>query len=56
MALDALLERNNPEISWELKRDFDLVFKKVDEFFDKERVSMMYGLLLVLIDRHIPQS
>lgn len=34
-----LLDKDNPERSWELKRDFDLVFQKIDEFFDKESVS-----------------
>jgi len=34
-----LLDKNNPERSWELKRDFDLVFRKIDDFFDRETVS-----------------
>ena len=34
-----LLDRNNPERSWELKRDFALVFQKIDNFFDRETVS-----------------
>lgn len=34
-----LLDRNNPERSWELKRDFALVFQKIDDFFDRETVS-----------------
>lgn len=34
-----LLDKENPEISWELKRDFALVFQKIDNFFDKETVS-----------------
>jgi hypothetical protein len=34
-----LLDRDNPERSWELKRNFDLVFQRIDEFFDKENVS-----------------
>lgn len=34
-----LLDKDNPERSWELKRDFSLVFKKIDDFFDKEEVS-----------------
>jgi hypothetical protein len=34
-----LLDKNNPEKSWELKRDFNLVFKKIDNFFNKETVS-----------------
>jgi hypothetical protein len=33
-----LLDRHNLEKSWELKRDFPLVFQKIDDFFDKERV------------------
>lgn len=34
-----LLDKDNPERSWELKRDFNLVFQKIDNFFDKEIVS-----------------
>lgn len=34
-----LLDTNNPEESWKLKRNFDLVFSKIDEFFNRERVS-----------------
>jgi len=34
-----LLDKDNPEKSWELKRNFDLVFQKIDNFFDKETVS-----------------
>lgn len=34
-----LLDKHDREKSWELKRDFDLVFQKIDGFFDKERVS-----------------
>ena len=34
-----LLDKDNPERSWELKRDFTLVFQKIDNFFDKESVS-----------------
>ena len=34
-----LLDEDNPERSWELKRDFDLVFQKIDNFFDRETVS-----------------
>lgn len=34
-----LLDTRNPEESWKLKRNFDLVFSKIDEFFDKEKVS-----------------
>ena len=34
-----LLDRDNPERSWELKRNFDLVFRRIDEFFNKEIVS-----------------
>jgi len=36
---NVLLDRNNPERSWELKRDFALVFQKIDDFFDRETVS-----------------
>jgi hypothetical protein len=34
-----LLDKDNPEKSWELKRDFPLVFQKIDNFFDKEKVT-----------------
>lgn len=34
-----LLDTKNPEESWKLKRNFDLVFSKIDEFFNKEKVS-----------------
>lgn len=34
-----LLDKENPERSWELKRNFALVFQKIDNFFDKETVS-----------------
>lgn len=34
-----LLDKVSPERSWELKRDFGLVFQKIDNFFDNETVS-----------------
>jgi len=34
-----LLDTKNPEESWKLKRNFDLVFSKIDEFFNKQTVS-----------------
>lgn len=34
-----LLDRRNPERSWELKRDFNLVFQKIDAFFQQGVVS-----------------
>jgi len=34
-----LLDVNNPEDSWKLKRNFGLVFSKIDDFFNKEKVS-----------------
>jgi len=34
-----LLDKDNPEKSWELKRNFSLVFEKIDKFFDNEEVS-----------------
>ncbi|RKY29931.1 MAG: hypothetical protein DRP67_05575 [Candidatus Omnitrophota bacterium] len=34
-----LLDKNNPEESWKLKRNFPLVFKKIDNFFDRKTVS-----------------
>ena len=36
-----LLDRDNPENSWKLKRDFNLVFKMIDNYFDMESVSNM---------------
>lgn len=35
-----LLDKDNPESSWELKRDFDFIFQKIDNFFSTEAVSM----------------
>jgi len=34
-----LLDAKNPEKSWKLKRNFNLVFSKIDEFFNKEKIS-----------------
>lgn len=34
-----LLDKRSPERSWELKRDFNLVFQKIDTFFQQEAVS-----------------
>ncbi|HOL82663.1 MAG TPA: hypothetical protein PLK48_01490 [Caldisericia bacterium] len=34
-----LLDKKDIERSWELKRDFDLVFQKIDDFFNKETIS-----------------
>jgi hypothetical protein len=34
-----LLDKDNPEKSWELKRNFNLVFQEIDNFFNKETVS-----------------
>lgn len=34
-----LYDSRNPESSWKLKRDFELVESKIDDFFDKEKVS-----------------
>ncbi len=34
-----LLDTNNPDESWKLKRNFELVFSKIDSFFNKEKVS-----------------
>ncbi|MCD6455889.1 MAG: hypothetical protein J7K81_03760 [Methanophagales archaeon] len=34
-----LLDKENLERSWELKRDFALVFQEIDDFFDREMVS-----------------
>lgn len=34
-----LLDARNPQDSWKLKRNFNLVFSKIDEFFNKEKVT-----------------
>jgi len=34
-----LFDKENPSLSWQLKRDFDLVFDSIDDFFDTEKVS-----------------
>lgn len=34
-----LLDKENPERSWELKRNFSLVVEKIDDFFNRETVS-----------------
>ncbi|MFH1230731.1 MAG: hypothetical protein V1709_04455 [Planctomycetota bacterium] len=34
-----LLDTNKPEESWKLKRNFPLVFSKIDEFFNKIKVT-----------------
>jgi len=34
-----LIDTRNPQDSWKLKRDFDLIFSKIDEFFAKEKVT-----------------
>lgn len=34
-----LLNKDSPERSWELKRDFDFIFQKIDEFLNTESVS-----------------
>ncbi|MFH1903393.1 MAG: hypothetical protein ABIK20_05015 [Candidatus Omnitrophota bacterium] len=34
-----LIDTRNPEDSWKLKRDFGLVFTRIDKFFNEERVS-----------------
>ena len=34
-----LFDRNNPDESWKLKRDFDFIFKKIDQFLDKETIT-----------------
>ena len=34
-----LADKNNLEESWKLKRDFDFVFSKIDEFFNRTEVS-----------------
>ncbi len=34
-----LLNKNKPEDSWELKRDFDFIFRRIDEFFDNSIIT-----------------
>ena len=34
-----LVDKDNPEKSWKLKRNFQLVFKEIDNFFNNETVS-----------------
>lgn len=34
-----LLDKDAPEKSWELKRNFDLLFERIVEFFDGEEVT-----------------
>jgi len=34
-----LLDTRNRQDSWKLKRDFDLIFSKIDEFFAEEKVT-----------------
>jgi hypothetical protein len=34
-----LLDKKNPERSWELKRNFSLIFHKIDNFFNNEEVT-----------------
>ena len=39
IALETAFDERNPENSWQLKRNFDLVFRCIDEFLDRESVS-----------------
>ncbi len=34
-----LLDKENPAKSWELKRDFELIFSAIDDFFSKDYIS-----------------
>jgi len=34
-----LVDRENPSESWKLKREFKVVFERIDQFFNNERVS-----------------
>jgi len=34
-----LFDKENPDLSWQLKRDYNLVFTAIDNFFNKEAVS-----------------
>jgi len=46
-----LLDKNNPEKSWELKRNFDLVFQKISNFFNKETISKKDEIVFVFHGR-----
>ena len=50
-----LMDKDNPERSWELKRDFNLVFQKIDNFFDKETVSEKDEIVFTFGKKHILQ-
>jgi len=34
-----LLDTKNPHESWKLKREFDLVFSQIDDFFNREKIT-----------------
>lgn len=34
-----LFDKSNPEKSWELKREFDFIFKNIDDFFNLEQIT-----------------
>lgn len=34
-----LLDKENPENSWQLKRDFNLIYNKIDKFLDNEKIT-----------------
>lgn len=34
-----LIDKNNPDQSWKLKRDFSFIFEKIDDFFENATVS-----------------
>lgn len=42
-----LLDTENPEKSWELKRDFNLVFQRIDDFFNKKTVSKQDEIVFI---------
>jgi hypothetical protein len=49
-----LLDKADPERSWELKRDFALVFDSIDDFFDKQDVSAEDEIVFTFDKRTYP--
>jgi hypothetical protein len=49
-----LLDKADPERSWELKRDFPLVFDSIDDFFDKEALSAEDEIVFTFDKRTYP--
>jgi hypothetical protein len=49
-----LLDKADPERSWELKRDFALVFDSIDDFFDNQAVSAEDEIVFTFDKRTYP--